>query len=275
MMDRSKHEAPLEDESTLGRSRARLRPLVEQAGLSDTEVAVLAKPLTPEEAIGTPGRRDFPILIGKERVIEAELADAKGHAFTDAPSEFVGTLRQVLDMELDSNARRALFVATLNAAMRHLGLAEGTVHCRDDDPEQCAQIIADRIVEGGVPPESTGGSAPRESAPKVGLIGLNPAMAERLVTVFGAGRVLIADRNPDNLGKPKFGVVVWDGAERWQDLVDEAAVVLMTGTTLVNDTFDPIWHHIQATGKRGIVYGVTGAGIATLLGFERLCPCGR
>ena len=47
---------------TLERTRGPLRAIAEEAGLLSANVSVLAKPLTPEEAIGTPGRRDFPIL---------------------------------------------------------------------------------------------------------------------------------------------------------------------------------------------------------------------
>ena len=59
-------------------------------------MTVLAKPLTPEEAIGKPGRRDFPILEGKERVIEATVLGARGQAFTDSASDFEGRLEQPL-----------------------------------------------------------------------------------------------------------------------------------------------------------------------------------
>lgn len=127
----------------------------------------------------------------------------------------------------------------------------------------------------GVPPAGSTETAAARGLPQVGLIGLNPAMADRLVRVFGATRLLVADLNPDNVGERKFGVEIWHGGSRWGELVDAAQVVLMTGTTLVNDTFDPIWRRIGESGTRGIVYGVTGAGVAALLGFERLCPCGR
>ncbi len=41
------------------------------------------KGLNPKEAIGTPDRNDYPILKGKELIIEATFKDAKGQSFTD------------------------------------------------------------------------------------------------------------------------------------------------------------------------------------------------
>ncbi|MGQ9510020.1 MAG: hypothetical protein ACUVTN_11610, partial [Thermodesulfobacteriota bacterium] len=64
--------------------------IIKENKLDDVRVSVLVKTLSPEEAIGEPGRRDFPILIGKERVIEAEVLGARAHAFTDSPREFLG-----------------------------------------------------------------------------------------------------------------------------------------------------------------------------------------
>ena len=70
-------------EPALERTRAPFARIIEDHGLRGVEVSVLARPLTPEEAIGQPGRRDFPIIVGKERILEAVFLGAKGHAFTD------------------------------------------------------------------------------------------------------------------------------------------------------------------------------------------------
>lgn len=251
-----------EESSTLERARSLLTDMVEREHLVDTHISVLAKPLTPEEAIGTPGRRDFPIIVGKERVIEASVLGARGHAFTDSAREFDGTVGEVLELELDSNQNRAVFVATLNAVLRHLDRVTATVHCRDDDPELCAQDIASLLVE-------------RHGQPKVGLVGLNPAIAEHLVDTFGADCVRITDLNADNIGQRQFGVEVWGGGDRTQDLIDFSDVLVVTGTTIVNDTFDRIYKPAQAAGKHCLVYGVTAAGVGELLGIERICPRGR
>jgi len=248
--------------SMLEQTRSRFRKIVEKHDLLRIDVSVLARPLTPEEVIGTPGRRDFPIIIGKERMLEASLLDAKGHAFTDSAREFVGTLSNVLDLELTSNQNRAIFVASLNAVLGHLKMVQATVHCKDEDPEECAAKIADHILKA-------------HGRITVGLLGLNPAIGEKLVDIFGADHVHISDLYKDNIGKERFGVIVWDGRHRTEDLIAASDLILFTGTTLQNDTFDEIWRSIQAKGKKYLVYGVTAAGFCTLHNIERICPCGR
>jgi hypothetical protein len=124
-----------------------LRQIVEDARLSYEEVSVRVKPLTPEEAIGTPGRRDFPILFGKERVIEARVAGSRGHAFTDTARDFSGLLSEVLDLDLEGNGQRAIYTATMNATLRYVGRLQGVLHCRDEDPERCGAMIAGTLFE--------------------------------------------------------------------------------------------------------------------------------
>jgi hypothetical protein len=247
----------------LEQTREPFQALATQAGLIGADVTILATPLSPEEAIGTPGRRDFPILVGRERVIEARVGDGRGHAFTDTAREFVGPLAEVITIGFSGNGNRAIYVAALNATLRHLGRVAGTVHCRDDDPERCGDEIARTL-------------APRLGAHGVvGLIGCNPAIAAHLVDQFGAGRVRIADLDPDTIGRQRSGVEVWDGSTRGGELIEQAEVVLYTGTTLVNGTFDGITERLRDLGKVGVVFGVTAAGVAELLGLERLCPCAR
>ena len=250
--------------SILEQTRPRFREMVENEGLLETSVTVLARPLTPEEAIGTPGRQDYPIITGKERVVECSVLGSRGHAFTDSPREFQGTLRDVLDLRLNSNQDRAVYVATLNAVMGRLNKVTATVHCKDDDPEHCARDIAGSILE-------------KHGRVRVGLIGLNPAIAENLVQTFGADQVRILDLSAANIGQLKFGVEVRDGSDRAQaeKLIDASDVVVLTGTTLVNGTFDQLWERIQSSNKDYLVYGVTAAGACQLHGIQRICPRGQ
>jgi uncharacterized protein (DUF4213/DUF364 family) len=250
------------DRDILEQARERFKELVVQHNLADTESKVLVKNLTPEEAIGLPGRRDFPIVLGKERVVEAEFARSKAHVFTDSPKEFIGKLADVVDLSIESSDNRAIFVGVMNAVLRHLGKLEKTLHCRDEEPEQCAKEIAAFLkckYHEGV----------------VGLIGLNPAIAEALTQAFGADKVKITDLNPANIGKQKFGVEVWDGRTRTEDLVKASDIVTLTGTTLVNNTFDRIISEIKRYGKEYVVYGVTCGGVSALMGINRICPYGR
>ncbi len=250
------------DRPILEQARERFKQMVIQSSLPDAELRVLVKTLTPEKAIGAPGRQDFPIVLGKERVIEAEFAGAKAHAFTDSPKEFIGRLADVVNLPLDSNGHRAIFVGVLNAVLRYLGTIERTLHCRDEEPEQCAIEIAAFL------------KCKYHNA-AVGLIGLNPAIAESLSKAFGAGNVKITDLNPDNVGKSKYGIEIWNGRTRTEDLVKASDVILLTGTTLVNGTFDALMLEIRRQGKEYLIYGVTSAGVSALMGLNCICPYGR
>jgi hypothetical protein len=96
------------ESSVLENSKDQLVEIVTKNRLLNAHVSVVVKPLTPEEAIGVPGRRDFPIIVGKERVVEAEVLKAKAHAFTDSPGEFIAHLKKVLTLSLTSNRERSI-----------------------------------------------------------------------------------------------------------------------------------------------------------------------
>jgi uncharacterized protein (DUF4213/DUF364 family) len=236
--------------------------IVTKNRLLDAHVSVLVKTLTPQEAIGEPGRRDFPIILGKERVVEAEVLGVKAHAFTDSPGEFMGDLKGVLNLPLTSNRERSIYVATLNATLKYLNLIENTMHCKDEDPERCGKEVAFQLLK-------------RWGKVKVGFIGLNPAIAENLTETFGVENVRITDLNKKNIHSFEYGIKIWDGNKMTEELIKQSDVILITGTTFVNGTFDHIIHCIQNYRKDYLIYGVTGAGICKLMGLNRICPYSR
>ena len=58
-------------------------------------------------------------------------------------------------------------------------------------------------------------------------------------------------------------------------MVKISDLILMTGTTLVNNTFDGIYGLINKYNKEYLIYGVTASGINELLDFQGICPYGR
>jgi uncharacterized protein (DUF4213/DUF364 family) len=243
-------------------AKAKVERIVVEQGWHDVGVSVSVKTLSPDEAIGNPKRRDFPIVEGKERVIEVEVMGCKAQAFTDSPKEFSGTIGDVLALSLDTNSERAIFIGALNAVLKYRGRLDATLHCKDEEPEKCAHEISAYI-------------RCKHGMINVGLIGLNPAIAESLVHVFGVEHVNITDLNYDNIGKIKYGVTVQDGRTGTADMVKASDLILMTGTTLVNDTFNGIRRLINKYRKEYLIYGVTASGIKELLGFHGICPYGR
>jgi hypothetical protein len=240
--------------------RTWMRDESRKAGLETRRVVVSARGLSPEEAIGSPTRRDYPIITGKERMLEARLDGALGQAFTDAPRDLVASLADIINGPLTDNRERGVFVAAANAMAAWTGLVGDLLHCRDDEPEECGQRIAAGLK--GDPAQK-----------RVGLIGMNPAMAEALVAVFGPRCVTITDRAEDIVGTERFGVEILDGHDGLDILIERSDVVLMTGTTLVNGTWDEILERVDAAGIPVHVFGVTGAAACALLGRSRLCPC--
>lgn len=244
------------------KARELLSKIIVQNDLLDEDVVVSVKPLSPQEAIGNPERKDLPIVAGKERVIEANFRGSLAHAFTDSPENFHGKLKEVISLELDSNKKRAVFVATLNAILKYLGIIKSTIHCRDQEPDKCGREIAKELKK-------------NSKIKTVGLIGFNPSILDALVQTFGKENVRVTDLNKENVGTEKYGVPVWDGIVMLQRLVSDVDIVLVTGTTFVNGTFDNIFSQICNFGKRYMVYGVTASGICELLNLPRICPYGR
>lgn len=238
----------------LDKLRLRLKGLCVVRGLMEEPVLVTARALTPEQAIGNPEHDDYPIIKGRERMVEADFQGAKGHAFTDRPGNFAGTLTEVLDMSIENNFRRAVFVSAANAVARHLGLAERTVHCKDADLVKCANQL----------PEFVAARFP--GAKRVFLVGLQPRFAEALASRL---KVRITDMDAENIGRRKAGVLI-EPAEAAGHCLEWCDLVLATGSTLANGSADRF-----LASKPAVFYGVSGSGAAALLDLTRFCPCGQ
>ncbi|MCG7849311.1 MAG: hypothetical protein MIO93_09055 [ANME-2 cluster archaeon] len=232
--------------------KERFAQIVAENNLLDETVRISAKTLTPEEAIGNPESDDFPILKGHERMMQAEFRGSFGQAFTDMYGDFEGTLQDVLYMELNNNFRRAIFIATLNAVMRNLGLIEGSVHCKDHGPEECGLDLVE-FLEGC-------------KISRIALVGFQPVHAR---CCSGCYELKILDLDKENIGKEKFGVVMLDGDKNAKEVLKWCDLALVTGTTVVNGTIGPI---LEMAGKKVVFYGISIAGVAQLFNFNRFCP---
>jgi hypothetical protein len=226
--------------------------LIKEHGLEGEEVIVKAAALTPEQAIGNPEDKDYPLTKGEERLMQAEFRGARGQAFTDHYGNFSGRLSEIAEMGLNNNFRRAVFVASLNAVMQHLGLAARTIHCKDKRPKECAAELVSYIKE-------------KYGQPKIAMVGFQPRMVEALAEHF---ELRVTDMDEANIGQEKFGVKI-DDPSRAEENLEWGDIALVTGTTIVNDTIDQF-----LTKKPVIFYGITIAGAAELQSLERFCPFG-
>ncbi|MFO7596165.1 MAG: DUF364 domain-containing protein [Desulfocurvibacter africanus] len=234
---------------TLEKVRRKALKLWEDNSLFCEPIEIKARTLTVQEAIGDPEGDDFPLQKGKERLMEAVFRGAKGQAFTDRFGDFTGTLADVASMPLENNFRRAVFVASVNATVRGLGLCDRTIHCRDKEPGECAARFSNYISE-------------RFGDARITQVGFQPKMVQRLSERF---KLKVLDLDPDNIGTVQYNTEILgpdqkDAALAWADLL------VVTGSTLANDTVGDFLND-----RPVIFYGTTVAGAAALMGWERFC----
>lgn len=239
------------------RLRAKALSLADQSGLLSTHTSVTVQRLSPGSAIGESSKRDYPIWKGKEGIVEACILGGRGQAFTPAPGNFEGSLGDLFQLDTDgqdpeSIRNRGVFVAAVNALCAQLGTSKQTIHCKDDEPEKCADDLATLLRRGISGPA------------KIVLIGYQPRIAQAIAPYFN---LRITDLDPDNVGSTVGGVLI-EGEDNTDDVLGWCDVALVTGSTLVNGTIDR-YIGIDATT---IFYGTTIAGAATLLDLPRYCP---
>jgi hypothetical protein len=227
--------------------------IVKEDGLESERMVIKAAALSTEEAIGNPEDKDDPLIVGRERMMQAEFRGCVGQAFTDMYGDYSGKLSDIIEMELKNNFRRAIFISSLNAVMRYLGLIDKTAHCKNNEPPKCSQELVKYV-------ESNYGN------PKIAFIGFQPRMIQALAPRF---ELRVTDLDKENIGQEKFGVMV-DGPEKAQQNLDWCDLALVTGTTVVNDTFSQF-----AEFEPVVFYGVTISGVARLLGLNCYCYCGH
>jgi len=229
-----------------------INEILENPELSSTSINISCKALSPQEAIGSPGRDDFPLQKGKEKLMQAIIDGSGGQAYTDMPGNFSGTLKEALTLPADNNYHRAVIIAALNAILHKTDKVTCTIHCKDAGPGECSQKLREKIAEDYVNPH-------------IAVIGLQPAMVEQLAHRFN---IRVFDLDPENIGKDKYGVTVESGDYDLEKIEEWCDLFLVTGSTVVNGTIDQFLDR----KKPVLFYGTTVAGTAQLLGLNRFCP---
>lgn len=187
--------------------------------------------------------------------MEAEFRGAKGHAYTDLFGNYEASLGEIVQLSLNNNFKRAVFISALNAVMRSLNLIEGTIHCRDEEPVECARDLNGYLKD-------TFGTLEQ-----VVLVGLQPRLLEALA---GEYRVRAVDLDPENIGQVRKGVRI-ESTEDIEEIINWAELILVTGTTVVNGTIERFLDRDRPV----VFYGVTIAGPARVLNLNRFCVKGQ
>jgi molybdate transport system ATP-binding protein len=257
-VDVTKGAVGMKDSLVLARDKMKEK-LGERNDIRENE-KILAEPLGVEDAIGDPSPyKDFPLLVGEEKLMEVRFRKGRGQAFTSCPARWQGTLQEVLHLPLEEERNRGLLIATLNAMAADFGLAEKTVHCKDESPDLCARTMAEHLAE-------TFGMDQ-----VVGIVGYHPAIIKRVSETFGPERVRVTDLNPKNVGYQRFGVEIWHGERDLVRLAQDSTIALVTGSALSNGSFDTVWDTLKEHHVKAFCFGTTIAGIAALLEYPRLC----
>jgi len=199
---------------------------------------------------------EYPIVRGKEVIMECRFRDSKAHVFTPMPYEGKVSIKEVLNFSLRTIPERSVFYCALNAVMRHFGLVKGTIHCRNNTPEICGKDLLQEIL-------SFYGDVPTL------LIGYQPGFVEALA--HNLSELYVTDMNPVNIGKKVGKVVILDHVLN-EELIKSVDLVIATGSSIINSTFWSILDWINKYRKEFIVYGVTVAGVAEILKLRRHCP---
>ncbi|ACV64173.1 conserved hypothetical protein [Desulfofarcimen acetoxidans DSM 771] len=226
--------------------------LVDPYNKKEVTINVKAFPLKPEDAIGSTQRKDFVLLKGKERLIQAEVMGCKGQAFTSAIGDYNGTLEDVLKLPLIDDFQRAIYIATLNAIACLNQKVSNTIHCRNEGPEKCCRQAADYFRKA-------------YGNPRILMLGYQPAIAEALNKEF---HVNLLDLDPANIGRTINGVRIRDGVNEAEQCLNDSDVIFSTGSIICNNSIDDYYN----ANKPLILYGTTGSGAAALLGIPRFCP---
>ncbi|MCY6369200.1 Rossmann-like domain-containing protein [Clostridium ganghwense] len=232
----------------------KFKKIVEENELLNEQISVKGRTLNTQEAIGNPVRKDYPIIKGKEKLMQAEFRGERGQAFTDMPGEFTGTIEEIINRPIQTNFDRAVFISTLNAVCKYLNIADRSIHCKDEEPEECAKKLVEHIEE-------------KYGLPKIALIGLQPAMLQRLSENF---HVRVVDLDKEKIGEEKFGVKIENAEEKTEDVLNWCELIVATGSTCANDTITKF-----LTEKPVIFFGTTISGSAALMNLNRFCPCSK
>ena len=228
-----------------------LEALAAERGWLNDELEITCGALSVEEAIGTPDEQDYPIQKGREVMLQAEFRGFKGQAFSrEVIAHRSCTLTDVLELPLDSDWKRAVLIASANAVFAAAGLIDRTVHCRNQEPKECAKCLG----------EITYGE-------KVALFGHQPRFLEKLAEL---GEVRCVDIDPELIGTESAGIPI-EGPEQTDSAIAWADCLLVTGSATVNDTFS----RFVGTGKPLHVFGTTGAAMSHVLGLTRYCKKAR
>lgn len=216
--------------------------------------------------LGLPGN-DYALLRGPEKLLTCRYMESTAQVFTVAPKSYRGSLREVLGLDPSSIEEAGIFHATMNAVFKHLGLVHKTMHCRGCEPEFCGEHLAKQLV------------AKHGGTTRIMHIGYHPGHVEKLAEIY-RDNLVVTDLSRDIVWRRRHGRLVVDG-ELNKYYILFSSIVLVTASSIVNNTVWELLSLAHLYRKKVIVYGVSGSATVYILrnrvfrDIDYYCPYGR
>lgn len=232
--------------------KLRFSALCHDNHLDDSYVSVKVDP-TYHEKSGT-------ALTGRTR-LEGSFLGHHGMSYSFNPFQFEGTVKELLSMDLEEAADRAVFVAALNAVCGYIHPDIRTVHCSEEGSFVCTEKLVQQLRD-------TGYGCP-------GLIGFQPSFLKALSSDYGNSNIACVDHDDIDEAVRRSADVDLLDEMHLQQLIAWSDVLVVTGATLVSGTLPHILEWAELSGKPVLFYGTSIAGAAYLMDLPRFCPEAR
>jgi len=194
---------------------------------------------------------EYALLRGKEILLTCRYYRGVGQVFTVAPRSFRGKLKDVLNLDLDYLGNVSVLHGVMNAVLKHLGLISKSEHCVEREPELCGYALYDEII-------SHYGQNVR-----VLHVGYQPGHI-KVLAKFLRDNLVVTDLDESLVWRTKHGRLVVDGSLN-KYLIAHVDVILLTASSIANNTAWDILNHAKILGKEVIVYGVSASAAIQLL----------
>lgn len=183
----------------------------------------------------------------------ADFRGTKGEAYTETPAGFEGTLREAIALAPSEKGIDARCLAAINAVMNHLGLCAGEFPATFDERRLYTEALFLHMVE-------------NYGRSNIILVGYDGYFVKKFVSEDIDFWTM--DRDPDNISQDRFKhVIVNSGKYNREACFAWGKLFIVTGSTLTNGTVVQYLDLINDPDRDILFYGVTIAGVATLLGL--------
>ena len=207
---------------------------------------------------------EYALLRGPEILLTCEYRDGIGQVFATAPRSFKGSLRDVLSLNLNYIRNASIFHAVMNAVLKHLGLIDKSEHCSGEKPKLCGYALYIELL------------SKYGQDFKVLHVGYQPSHIEYLSKLLH-DNLVVTDLDERLVWSIKYGRPVIDGLLN-KYLIHHADIVLLTASSIVNNTAWEVLNHAYMLRKEIVIYGVSASAAIYLLNnsgilkVKHFCP---